>query len=453
MSSEEDWSDSDSEFEEEQKGDVATSVFLGIPDGPLTSAYDDADAAVSRAGGLPPFLRLKEYPSPDVSLCKRCNLPMEMLVSIFCPFEGSSNDRVLYVWGCARAECQRKDGSVRAYRSLCHNAKYAAKLERQRARKAAQSSAPEKPAAPKSGTNPFSRAVPASDQVVAPSGLGDLLFAANSSNCDHPDSCGWGEASDSNSATDEEDDEEEESPEEELAEEDSGTQARGEPNPDWALQPSYRSLYISTVEEYINAKPPPPVSKKAINEAQTSTDTGGAPWGKESYEVMHKLDDIFEKFVARVQEEPQQVLRYDLSGTPLPFSSRDAVYKRLFPVQPIAPGTAVPINGPTPPVKHAYDPSVLDPCPRCGGSRVFEAQLVPNLINILQRRDPPSSNKKQSAEERQQELEALLRGKTDGMEWGTVMVFSCLADCSVDSAGVQCSETWVEELVAVQWDV
>jgi len=53
MSSDEDWSDSDSELENEQRGEVSTSVLLGLPDGPLTSAYDDADPTVSRAGGLP----------------------------------------------------------------------------------------------------------------------------------------------------------------------------------------------------------------------------------------------------------------------------------------------------------------------------------------------------------------------------------------------------------------
>ena len=44
-----DWSDSD----EEEGSDLETSVQLGIPDGPLESASDRLDAAVSRIGGLP----------------------------------------------------------------------------------------------------------------------------------------------------------------------------------------------------------------------------------------------------------------------------------------------------------------------------------------------------------------------------------------------------------------
>lgn len=46
---EDDWSDSD----EEDVLDAETSVQLGIPDGPLESASDLLDAAVSRIGGHP----------------------------------------------------------------------------------------------------------------------------------------------------------------------------------------------------------------------------------------------------------------------------------------------------------------------------------------------------------------------------------------------------------------
>ncbi|KZP01905.1 hypothetical protein CALVIDRAFT_474406 [Calocera viscosa TUFC12733] len=455
MSSEDDWSDSDSEFESEQQGEVYTSVFLGIPDGPLTSAYDDADAAVSRAGGLPPFLPLSQYPSPDVCLCKRCNQPMELLVSVFCPFEGSLNDRVLYVWACAKAECQRKEGSVRAYRSLCHNAKYARKLERQKEHEAARALAPKvSPSQAASATNPFS--------APPTGGLGDLLLGstgtaiAGTSNNGQPAIAGWDEASGSDDGSDDEEDEEENDGDEEEAEPAQGASvdASRRSQPNWSSQPSYRPLYISTIDEYITPKPPPPVPKKVINEAQSSTDAGGSPWGKETYEVMHKVDEIFERFVARVQEAAQQVVRYDLSGTPLPFSSRDPVYQRIFPVQAIAPGTAVSVNGPPEPIRHAYDPSAVDACPRCGGPRVFECQLMPNLISILKRPDSsPSKTKKPSAEERQQELSALLKGGTDGMEWGTIMVFSCLADCCQDATGAPATETWVEEMVLVQWDV
>ena len=48
-STRQDWSDE----EEDELVRTETSVFLGIPDGPVESASDLKDAAVSRIGGLP----------------------------------------------------------------------------------------------------------------------------------------------------------------------------------------------------------------------------------------------------------------------------------------------------------------------------------------------------------------------------------------------------------------
>ena len=60
-------------------------------------------------------------------------------------------DRALYVWACARAGCQAKEGSVRAYRGLRYNAPYAEKLAQKAEKKKAKVAA--KPAAP--AGNPF----------------------------------------------------------------------------------------------------------------------------------------------------------------------------------------------------------------------------------------------------------------------------------------------------------
>ena len=57
---------------------------------------------------------------------------MELLVQLWCPFEESTMDRALYVFGCARSSCQHKPGSIRAYRGLRFNAEYAEKLAKKR---------------------------------------------------------------------------------------------------------------------------------------------------------------------------------------------------------------------------------------------------------------------------------------------------------------------------------
>jgi pre-rRNA-processing protein TSR4 len=120
------WSDSD----EDQLPQIETAVILGIPDGPVVSASDLKDAAVSRIGGVPVRftttricishlmnicdLYLQALLSHRVpfssSHCQHCNSPMELLVQLWAPLENSLYDRSVYVWGCARSGCQRKSG-------------------------------------------------------------------------------------------------------------------------------------------------------------------------------------------------------------------------------------------------------------------------------------------------------------------------------------------------------
>jgi pre-rRNA-processing protein TSR4 len=121
--SDDEWSDSDSE----PGGDVETAVLLGVPDGALSAPGDAADAAVSRLGGSPvrphvlcviesSFISvsaqafLTASPRADAAECKSCGARMPLLAQVWCPREGAAHDRALYVWGCARARCQRADG-------------------------------------------------------------------------------------------------------------------------------------------------------------------------------------------------------------------------------------------------------------------------------------------------------------------------------------------------------
>lgn len=75
---------------------------------------------------------------------------------------------------------------------------------------------------------------------------------------------------------------------------------------------------------------------------------------------------------------------------------------------------------------------------------------MPNLINVLK----TTASSAQTDAERRKELEAAM-GKGDatarqGMEWGTILVFSCEKDCCGSGDGQQ--ELWAEEHVYVQWD-
>lgn len=144
---------------------------------------------------------------------------------------------------------------------------------------------------------------------------------------------------------------------------------------------------------------------------------------------------------------------YEIGGTPLPFAS-DAVFNKLFPASS---GPTLPVTKPdfmvVPAQKHTYTPSTIPACPHCAGPRVFECQLMPNLINVLHasQKDGETQKKLSDEERRQQVLKEIKGEAAEGrvdMGWGTCMVFSCQKDCSDEAAG----GCWREELVLVQWD-
>ena len=143
---------------------------------------------------------------------------------------------------------------------------------------------------------------------------------------------------------------------------------------------------------------------------------------------------------------------------PIPYSSKSPLYHRLFPG---APTTRTPDTEEEPDFATFYNFSSIPRCPRCDAERVFELQLIPSLISILQPDTLTTTGKaagkrtgKQNEEERKKELARLAAGLRDEkdvdgnvesigeMDWGNVMVFGCKADC----VGVG------EEYVAVEWE-
>lgn len=128
--------------------------------------------------------------------------------------------------------------------------------------------------------------------------------------------------------------------------------------------------------------------------------------------------------------------RYELRGHPLPYQA-DAIFQKLFPTpQPSA-------------TKRNFSSSSVPKCSKCGSDRVFECQLMPNLINVLGSVSANGSTQPPKAisdAERQKALEKELKER-NGMEWGTVMVFSCTADCCPGGR-----EHFAEEEVLTQWE-
>ncbi|KAG1741043.1 programmed cell death protein 2 [Suillus lakei] len=405
---EDDWSDSDDEIGSE----VETAVLLG-------TETDIKDAAVSRIGGHPAMLPSREPPFSS-SQCKVCSYPMELLVQVWCPVEDSPMDRALYIWGCSRSACQRKDGSVRAWRALRYNVEYAAKLAKKWG-----------------GFTP------------GPFGLGDHVFGQPTPTVTAPTTEDEPEdTSDTESVTSE-------SSEHSLITAMASTTIGDSP---WRAAPSFPPLYLSTTSEYL---PPPPKTKipqdAHIEDPADDDSKGGkdVSWAFEPYENSLEVDGVFDRFTKRVSNTGEQCLRYELKGIPLPFSS-DKVFDRLFPVpaQDPLPVTKAAFKV-VPAIRRSYSTASISQCPACKAARVFECQIMPNLINVLRASIKDGDAQKLTDEQRMKVVQDVLQKKAAsdkrGMEWGTCMIFSCEKDCCLDDHGGD-KECWREELVLVQWD-
>ncbi|GAB1518395.1 hypothetical protein RhiTH_001454 [Rhizoctonia solani] len=436
---ESDWSDSDDGSQQQ------TSVLLGIPDGEIKDPKDTRDPNVSRLGGKPvrpSTVRSASTSRPPVSssLCKVCNNPCEVLLHIWCPFENSPMDRVF----------------IRAFRQLRFNDKYAAKLQKRKERAQREKEREEaKIAASASGlntntlSNPFSMGGANITGPVNPFGSG---FGGAEEEGEEEEEEGKGaregEEDDLASGGSEDDYEYEDEPEVDALADKFTHATITEPSPaptenEWVAHPFYPPIYLNTVFEYITPPKPTATSQKQAGEGGK----GAEMWDLEQYERSSDEDPVFQRFAQRISEQGTQCIRYELGGTPLPFHTDD-VYKKLFPPAPIAPGTQVPVAGPQPVSKPTYDPKAIPICEHCKSRRIFECQLMPNVLNLLKKPSPKAKQSATEAEEARKKLVAAALGGQGGvgMEWGTCMVFACEKDCCDGR------ETWREEEVWVQWE-
>ncbi|KAJ1026777.1 hypothetical protein NDA16_002074 [Ustilago loliicola] len=511
-------SDSGSEFE-------ASDVQLGLADGPL-EGDDEFNPLVSRIGGRAAWLPMKSSPTQQVATCNSCKQQMQLLVQIFAPLVESAYDRCLMVWGCARPACQRKDvSSLRVIRTLKFNRRWAAKLEKQKAKRLAREQAKkEREAAAakakqeqqdRAKINPFAASAGAGG---ANGGLGGMLFGRASDNPFAPSvpapAAETTSSTGSASAEKEEDDEEEysdsEDEEDQLAEElalKSDLQATS-PNPEssWVESSTrYPPLYLYTIPEPSSSS----ISKKLSKEeaamlksasasgALSTTDNAADDadlkgFAKEGYEKMllDSIDDTFERFLKRVEVEPRQAVRYEFGGEPIAFHAKGKVFDLLWPKERKAKvGEAVPVtkgqfkSGESPAAERNFSSRAVPPCPQCGAERVFEAQLMPNLINLLKAdkiqtadgsldtdsansttiegdeeakrkaaieqalgRRLPSATAKKADKEGEQTFDA-----RTGLVWSTAFVFVCKNDCT-EGGEENGDECWREEVILAQFE-
>jgi hypothetical protein len=93
---------------------LPTTTLLAIPDGPIPSSSKDARThTISILGGYPTFPSLPASSSskiPESITCKICLNSIPLLTQVYCPPEGGENDRNVYVFGCPRGSCQKREG-------------------------------------------------------------------------------------------------------------------------------------------------------------------------------------------------------------------------------------------------------------------------------------------------------------------------------------------------------
>ncbi|KAM0284174.1 hypothetical protein ACHAQH_002164 [Verticillium albo-atrum] len=421
--------DSDSDVDD-AKSFTETSVLLGY------ASKDADDDTISRLGGSPEWLNPDVAPSAALARCKVCNEMMVLLLQLNgeLPEKFPGHDRRIYVFSCRKQACRRKQGSIRAIRGTRISKEAAAAVAAAKEAKAAEeakrkanASKPKnngpglgealfgaKPGA--SGANPFSSSAnPFSSNAAGTSGN---PFSSGSSNPFAP-----APTAPKPDATETKPPNAEEVTPQELSktfaetlsinntQKPAGPPPAPEPWPESARLPKpYPVSYLSEADYEILEPEAPAVPQNVSMEVDDTPGDSGPGSGLDKEVFESSMDAIFQKFADRLAQNPDQSIRYEFGGQPLIYSKKDAVGKVL---------TAA----------AAVGRSGMPRCGNCGAGRVFEVQMTPQAIT---------------------ELESEELG-LEGMDWGTIIIGVCEADCQNMTVG-EGEAAYLEEWCGVQWE-
>ena len=190
-----------------------------------------------------------------------------------------------------------------------------------------------------------------------------------------------------------------------------------EPDEVWQddLSP-YPSYHLDADKEYLEAEPDEIPSTARVD--NSSEGGGSAADDRAAFES--SMDKTFQRFADRLSQNPEQVLRYEFGGQPLLYSRDDKVGKLLASAE----GNAAKVQ-----TAGSASGGKMPRCTNCGATRAFEMQLTPHAITELEAEDM----------------------SIDGMDWGTIIVGSCVEDCQQKSKAVG-EVGYLEEWLGVQWE-
>lgn len=185
------------------------------------------------------------------------------------------------------------------------------------------------------------------------------------------------------------------------------------PFPTVDLDSDFEMLYPTEQPRTTSSASGPSKSQYDVEDEPTDNTNMNAVQDKDLYES--SMDKTFQNFSDRLSHNPEQVLRYEFDGQPLLSSGTDAVAA---------------VFGHRTPNGKVGSARGIPRCEACGAKRVFECQLVPGAISVLEKDDEDV------------DVES-------GMEWSTIIVGVCSENCC---GGVTGEVIFREEWVGVQWE-
>lgn len=387
-------------------------------------------------------------PPGEFANCKVCNQPMNLLLELHgdLPDDFPTDERRLYIFGCARKPCARKPGSIRALRATRkveiepqQENKEKVRQEKEEEKKPEEKSAPKQDlGASLFGASTLTGNISANANPFSSQANSDN----SSSNNNNPFATPVSSNTNTNTSSKPKDLSETfadkvriSTPDQLPSQPPSNFTPKDPPEratnttpwpPQSAFPPAYPHYYLDAEHEALSRPSSPTIPENVTIDNSTNDGTADL---KDTFES--ELDKAFLRFSTRLEHNPEQILRYEFRGEPLLYSYADEIGKRLH--------------------KHHHQPSGhvqvqttggngggsdanIPRCEYCGTQRVFELQLVPHAISMLEDgREKLGLDPKDDA----------------GMEWGTILLGVCGKDCAPEKIGVT---GWREEWVGVQWE-
>ncbi|KAH0606369.1 uncharacterized protein H6S33_004030 [Morchella sextelata] len=396
---------------------ISTSVLLGYAE------ENPTEDPISQLGGTPKWMHPASPADSRLAKCSNCNKLMSLLLQLNGDIPETPHERVFYVWACRHKPCWRKKGSLRAFRGV-RIVRTPAPAETDKKKTDASPPPPAEKkkepvntgaflfgSGPAAGSaNPFAQG--GVNPFAPPSSTSSTPANPFSTTTANPFSTATATPSPPPAAPNPKP-----SPLKTFASALSHNlppaapqptpQFYGPPEP-WPspLPHTYPSYHLDAEHEHLDTRTPALPKNVQIVDTDEYADT---PMSNSAEGGESSVDKTFRKFADRVEQNPEQVLRYERKGTPLLYSKDDETGKLLLAADGEVSMKRVP------------------PCSACRKQRVFEFQLMPFAISMLERDE----------------------AGLDGMEWGTIIVATCVCVPAVlDAQGVG----YVEEWVGAQWE-